>query len=171
MEPWLQSWVVHPANSLSAFRLHFAPLFAMFETMLIKNYVLFVLVGGENIFHGVGGHKASQILCDEDRKCEPLKLFKWSPCQSLPRDKTRLVSTHQHGTRPRAKGKWFESGCWGQHVVTNGRKTQNYLFFVCFLKIYTCNHLPQPDHTFLFLSFKLHLSSKRCSLPIKSAFE
>jgi len=45
----------------------------------MKNYVLFVLVGSENIFHGVEGHKASQILCDEEKRCEPLKLFKWFP--------------------------------------------------------------------------------------------
>lgn len=42
----------------------------------MKSYVLFVLVGGENIFHGVVGHKASRILCGEGRKYEPLKLFK-----------------------------------------------------------------------------------------------
>lgn len=171
MEPWLQSWVVHPANSLPAFRSHFAPLFTMFETMLIKKYVLFVLVGGENIFHGVGGHKASQILCDEDRKCEPLKLFKRSPCLSWPQDKTRLVSTYPHGTRLRAKGKWFVSGCWGHRGHKLKKNTKLSFLFVCFIKICTCNHLPQPDHIFLFLSCKLQMSSKRCSLPIKSAFE
>lgn len=42
----------------------------------MKNYALFVLVGGENIFHGVVGHKARQNLCGEGRKYEPLKLFK-----------------------------------------------------------------------------------------------
>lgn len=56
-----------------------AALFSLLKKMLMKNYALFVLVWGENIFHGVVGHKASQILCGEERKHEPLKLFKWFP--------------------------------------------------------------------------------------------
>lgn len=64
--------------------------------MLMKNYALFVLVRGKNIFHGVGGHKASQILCDEDRKCEPLKLFKrFPPCYLALRAKLDLFQ-HTH---------------------------------------------------------------------------
>lgn len=56
-----------------------AALFSLLKKMLMKNYALFVLVWGENIFHGVVGHKASQILCGAGRKHEPLKLFKWIP--------------------------------------------------------------------------------------------
>ena len=47
--------------------------------MLMQNYVLLVLVGCENIFHRAEGHRASRLLCDEGRKYEPLKPFKWFP--------------------------------------------------------------------------------------------
>lgn len=50
----------------------------------MKNYALFVLVGGKNIFHGAEGQKGSQILCGKERKYDPLKLFKWFPdCRGL----------------------------------------------------------------------------------------
>lgn len=58
----------------------------------MKNYVLFVLVVGENIFHSVQGHEASWDLCGERRKYELLKLL--IPSLSTLGAEAVLVSTH-----------------------------------------------------------------------------
>lgn len=71
----LLTGVVPPANHFAVSISLLASLFSLLK-MLMKNYVLFVLVGGENIFHSVEGHKASRILCVKGRKYESLKLFK-----------------------------------------------------------------------------------------------
>lgn len=103
------------------------PVFILLK-MLMKKYALFVLVGGENIFHGVVGHKASWILCGEGRKYEPLKLFKWFPhCLGLG---VRLC-LFQHNQTEQGPKLYIDrevicEGSLGQHMVANWKRAWNY---------------------------------------------
>lgn len=125
MVVWLQTCRVRSANSFPVLSSFF---FRLPEKMLMKNYALFVLVGGENIFHGVGGHKASQILCDEERKCEPLKLFKRFPLYLRLRAKPDLFqrTPAQKGLKLHGSNLWVfvEGNMWseagGEHEIVVG---------------------------------------------------
>lgn len=105
-----------------------AAVFILLKKMLMKKYALFVLVGGENIFHGVVGHKASWILCGEGRKYEPLKLFKWFPhCLGLG---VRLY-LFQHNQTEQGPKLYIDrevicEGSLGQHMVANWKRAWNY---------------------------------------------
>lgn len=99
----------------------------------MKNYALFVLVGGESIFHGVVGHKASRILCGEGRKYEPLKLFKWFPhclCLGARLDLFQHTKKNVQCLKLCIDREMICEGLLGQHMVTNWRRAWNYRLFI-----------------------------------------
>lgn len=144
--------------------------------MLIKNYALFVLVQGKNIYHSVRGHKASPILCDEDRKCEPLKLFKrFPPCYlGLGAELDLFQHTHtKEGAELQGSDLWVvvEGNVWSQ--------TEEVMTFLeikysntRYKDSHTYNHFPY--HPCLVRTFHPQcvllpgMPSTRCSSPIKS---